>query len=171
MDKIIIRSEQKSDIATIYQINELAFKQPQEGRLVDTLRKKGVETISLVASLDNMLVGHCLFTPVTVEEGSHVVESIALGPVAVLPDYQGQGIGAKLIRAGLEKCRQAGYEAVFVLGHRAYYPRFGFQPTQQFDIRCEFDVPPDLFMAVELQPDALATVQGVVTYHPEFKNV
>ncbi len=169
---MIVRFEREDDVAAIYHVNELAFEGAGEAKLVNALREHGVATISLVACLaGGELVGHCLFTPVTVEDEATVVNSIALGPVAVLPAYQGKGIGSKLIRIGLDACREAGHQAAFVLGHSAYYPRFGFQPSQHFNIRCEFDVPPEVFMAIELHPNSLSTVQGVVKYHPEFQGV
>ncbi len=166
-----VRFEQEDDVAAIYAVNQSAFEGLGEAMLVNALRENNVPMISLVACLDDDLVGHCLFTPVTIADGATIVDSMALGPVAVLPEHQSKGIGSKLIRAGLEACREAGHQAAFVLGHSTYYPRFGFQSSRNFDIRCEFDVPPEVFMAIELQPDALSTVRGVVKYRPEFQKV
>lgn len=171
-EEVTVRFERKDDVAAIYMVNELAFEEADEAKLVDALREHGVPMISLVACLEGgELVGHCLFTPVIVEDGATVVGSMALGPVAVLPAHQSKGIGSQLIRAGLEACREAGHQAAFVLGHSTYYPRFGFQPSHQFNIRCEFDVSPEVFMAIELQPNALSTVRGIVKYHPKFREV
>ena len=91
--------------------------------------------------------------------------------MAVHPACQRQGIGAQLVRAGLEACAELGAEAVVVLGHSSYYPRFGFRPAASFGLLSEYDVPPEVFMAVELVPDALHEVQGIVAYHRAFRDV
>ena len=91
--------------------------------------------------------------------------------MAVLPSHQRNGIGSKLVRAGLEECRQLGYVAAVVLGHPEYYPRFGFAPSIRFGIRCEYDVPEEVFMAMELRQFALLGVSGIVRYRTEFGGV
>ncbi|MCA9929927.1 MAG: N-acetyltransferase [Anaerolineales bacterium] len=177
MNKIKIRAEREGDIEAVHRVNALAFRQENEAQIVDKLRARGVPLISLVAVLDEQVVGHALFSPVTVvgeaptlsKVEETVISSIALGPIGVLPEYQKQGIGGMLIRAGLEACRDAGHGAVFVLGHSKYYPRFGFQPTKPHGIICEFPAPPEAFMVVELVPGTLANLQGTVTYQPEFQ--
>jgi putative acetyltransferase len=94
-----------------------------------------------------------------------------LGPMAVLPDRQRRGIGSRLVRAGLDACRHLGYEAVVVVGHPAYYPRFGFSRAGAFGLRFESaEVPDEAFMALELRPGALAG-GGRVLYLPEFSKV
>ena len=93
---------------------------------------------------------------------------MGLAPMAVLPDFQRSGVGAKLIETGLQRCYGLGYKAVVVLGHPSYYPRFGFLPAAQFGIDCEYDVPEGVFMAIELCPGALADKSGTVKYHAAF---
>jgi putative acetyltransferase len=94
---------------------------------------------------------------------------MGLAPMAVLPAHQRRGVGSSLVRAGLDVCRHRGVDAVVVLGHAAFYPRFGFQPASRFGIRSEYDVPDDVFMAIELRPGALAGPAGLVRYHAAFR--
>lgn len=88
--------------------------------------------------------------------------------MAVLPSFQKQGIGSALVREGLDQCRQLGCDAVVVLGHAHYYPRFGFVPASGYGIRCEYDVPDEVFMLVELQPGSLQGLSGRVIYNEAF---
>jgi len=91
--------------------------------------------------------------------------------MAVLPEFQRQGIGSQLAEAGLEACRKTGCGIVAVLGHPEYYPRFGFTPSKQYDIVWEHDAPEEAFMVRELKEGALAQTRGVVKYHAEFDHV
>ena len=91
--------------------------------------------------------------------------------MAVLPQYQEQGIGSQLVREGLKACADLGYDAVFVLGHPSYYPRFGFEPARPKGFPSEYDVPDEVFMALELKPGALEDRKGTVNYHAEFESV
>jgi putative acetyltransferase len=91
--------------------------------------------------------------------------------MAVLPSYQRRGIGSSLLRGALDECRELEYDAVVVIGHPEFYPRFGFGPAKLKGIRCEFDVPDDAFMVLELREDALAGRTGVVKYQPEFLEI
>ncbi len=127
--------------------------------------------MSLVALRENEVVGHIVFSPVTIESSGSSFDAIGLGPMAVLPQYQGKGIGSQLVRIGLEQCRQASHEIVVVVGHPDFYGRFGFVPTKYRGIHCEFDVPGDAFMVMELRQDALAGRGGLVKYQPEFTSV
>jgi putative acetyltransferase len=160
---LAIRPEQPPDHDAVRAVLETAFGQPHESRLVEALRGDA-GCVSLVADLDGLVVGHAFFTPVRVER----FEAMALGPVAVRPDRQRQGIGTRLVNGGLEACRARGTAAVFVLGHPQYYPRFGFVPASRFRIRCGFPVPDELFFALELRPGALRDVTGTVQYHAAF---
>jgi putative acetyltransferase len=165
---ISIRPEAPADHPAIAAVNDRAFGQPHEGRLVAALRERVSSCVSLVAERDGRVVGHVFFSPVRVEGPGDPVDAVALGPMAVDPDHQSQGIGAQLVEAGLEACRRRGDRAVFVLGHPTYYPRFGFMPAAAHGLRCEFPVPDELFFFLELEPAALRGVRGTVRYHPEF---
>jgi putative acetyltransferase len=168
MTTVSIRGEQPGDADGIRETNEQAFGAPLEANLVDTLRESAQEHyLSLVATIDGRVIGHILFTPVTIEPA--VDRRIAgLAPMAVHPDYQRSGVGSQLIRAGLEECRRRGYAAVIVLGHPEYYPRFGFVPAHIFGLTCEFPSPPEAFMAIELESSALSGIEGLVRYRHEF---
>ena len=168
---VAILHERPEDANAIRFVLEEAFGQSNEADLVDALRRRATLTLSLVALRENEVVGHILFSPVTIESAGSSFNAIGLGPMAVLPPYQGKGIGSQLVRIGLEQCRQAGHEIVVVLGHPDFYGRFGFVPTRHRGIHCEFDVPDDVFMVMELCQGALAGRGGLVKYQPEFKSV
>jgi putative acetyltransferase len=104
-------------------------------------------------------------------DGAADVRAMGLAPMAVTPDRQRSGIGASLIAAGLDECRQAGVEAVFVVGHPTYYPRYGFVPARGLGFMCEFDVPDDAFMVIELVRGRLEARAGTVHFHDAFKDV
>jgi putative acetyltransferase len=165
---IAVRLEQPGDEASVHETNALAFGAPLEARLVGALR--GCDGyLSLVATLEERVVGHILFTPVSLEPP--VDRRITgLAPMAVRPEHQRSGIGGQLIRAGLEECRRNGYVAVVVLGHPEYYPKFGFVPAHTFGLTCEFPSPPEAFMAIELEAGALKGITGLVRYASEFSD-
>jgi putative acetyltransferase len=167
----VIRSETPNDSATIRSINQAAFGQVAEADLIDRLRADGKLTLSLVAEADRQLVGHIAFSPVTIETNPAAVAVAGLAPMAVLPTNQRGGLGSLLVKTGLAECRVLGYDAVVVLGHPDYYPRFGFAPASRFGLRCEYDVPDEVFMALELRPGALAECAGLVRYQAEFNEV
>lgn len=167
-----IRAETPDDFAAIRQINVTAFGRPQEADLVDALRAAPIQLLSFVAVQDGQVVGHILFSPVSIEsEGAVNLNVLGLAPMAVLPDYQRQGIGSRLVQHGLQECKRLGIDAVVVLGHPKFYPRFGFIPAKQKNLRCEYDVPDEVFMVAELQPEALQGCSGTVKFRPEFADV
>jgi putative acetyltransferase len=168
---ITIRKEQSEDTAAIHDVVEQAFEQTDEANLVDRLRENGKATISLVATDDERIVGHILFSPVTIESESETTGAIGLAPLAVLPELQNQGIGSRLTKAGLEECKRLGYGAVVVLGHAEYYPRFGFVPASRYRIKSEYDVRDEVFMILELREGALSDCSGVVKYQSEFNEM
>lgn len=165
-----IRSEKPQDYAAVHLVNEAAFETSAEANLVDILRKEAQPIISLVAEERSIVVGHILFSPVTLSDHPDY-KIMGLGPMAVLPEQQQKGIGAALIHSGLEECKRLAYGAVVVLGHTGYYPRYGFVPAVLYGITCEYDVPPEVFMVIELQPGYLQDVHGIVQYHPAFNTV
>jgi putative acetyltransferase len=162
-----IRPELQTDIAAVRAVNCAAFETGTEADLVDALREQADPIISLVADEAGAIVGHILFSPVTLS-GHAELKIVGLAPMAVIPGHQRRGVGSALVRAGLERCRQLGYRAVIVLGHSEYYPRFGFVPASRFGITCEYEVPDEVFMAVELEPGVLAGASGRISYHPAF---
>ena len=173
--RIHIRPEVDADRGAVRQVLRLAFPGPQEAELVDRLRENPAPRISLVALREDRLIGHALFTRVTVtppaDVGGEVTRAIALGPMAVHPDFQGRGVGLALGFAGLEECRKVNENVVFVLGHEPYYPRFGFRPASRHGLwYSRPDIGP-AFMVLELAPGALEGLQGEVRYLPEFDDV
>ena len=165
---VIIRAENIEDRDPIHRVVELAFGGPSEADLVDALRENASPCISLVATLDEQVVGHIFFSPVTIETERETLAGMGLAPMAVLPEYQNQGIGSQLVREGLRECARLGHDIVVVLGHPKFYPRFGFEPASLKGLRSEYDVRDEVFMVVELRQGALAGRGGLVKYHPEF---
>ncbi len=167
---MLIRPEQEPDWPAVYAVNAAAFERPDEADLVDAVREQCCPIVSLVAEQDGEIVGHILFSPVTLS-GHADAMIMGLAPLAVRPAHQRQGIGSALALVGLERCRELGAGAVIVLGHASYYPRFGFKTSTCFGIRSAFDVPEEAFMAVELLPGYLDNRSGVAHYHPVFDGV
>lgn len=167
---MLVRAERQGDYAAVYALNAAAFETPAEAGLVNTLREQANPCISLVAEQDGLITGHILFTPASLSSDP-ALNIMGLAPMAVLPERQRQGIGSQLVRAGLQRCRHDGYHAVAVLGHPDYYPKFGFQPSVNFNIRSEYDVPDEAFMLIELVEDGLSDKSGVIQYHPAFNSL
>jgi len=167
---MIVRPERPADIAAVYAVNEAAFGTRAEADLVDALRRQASPMVSIVAEEDGAICGHVCFSPVTLD-GRQDLSIMGLAPMAVAPHRQRRGAGSALARAGLEACRRLGAHAVVVLGHAEYYPRFGFQPASRFGLRSDYDVPDEVFMALELKPGALDGATGTIHYHPAFANV
>ena len=172
--RVNIRQENTDDFNTVFEVNKLAFGQDNEANLVDLLRKSNsfIPELSLVAILDNKIVGHILFTKIQIEnEDKSKTESLALAPMAVRPEFQNKGIGGQLIKHGLEKARELQHKSVIVLGHEHYYPKFGFVPADKWNIKSPYDVPRNAFMALELVTDGLKNANGLVKYPKEFDTV
>lgn len=168
---VVVRTEETEDHESVRRVNELAFGRRNEADLVDALRVNARPYVSLVAVVDEQVVGHILFSPVSIESEGSAFTAMGLAPMAVLPSYQNQGIGSQLVREGLKECQRLGCEIVVVLGHPNYYPRFGFVPASLKGLRSEYDVPDDVFMVAELTEDALDGRRGLVKYHSEFGKV
>jgi putative acetyltransferase len=167
---MIIRPEQPSDQSEVHAINISAFETPAEADLVDALRAQADPVVSLVAECDGQVLGHILFSKVTLA-GHPDIAIMGLAPMAVLSEHQRKGIGSALINAGIEACKQLGTAALVVLGHPGYYPKFGFVSSAQFGIKSDYEVPDDVFLAMELQPNALEGRSGTISYHSAFAEV
>jgi putative acetyltransferase len=165
---VIIREETPDDRAAVRLVNELAFGQPAEADLVDSLREHCADALSLVAvDSSGAVVGHILFTPVTVDS-AHEVVGMGLAPMAVLPEQQRRGIGSQLVRRGLERLRERSCPFVVVVGHSEYYPRFGFAPASTHRLESQWGLPDEVFMALVFDETAMAPVSGIARYRPEF---
>ncbi|HYE95228.1 MAG TPA: N-acetyltransferase [Rubricoccaceae bacterium] len=163
-----IRPETLADRDAVRRVNEAAFGQPDEAHLVDRLRERAPAYLGLAAVREGKVVGHIAFTPVTLDPPRPALHAWGLAPMAVLPEHQREGIGTWLVEAGLAALRAEDACAVFVLGHAAYYPRFGFAPAPPRGLRCTYPVPDEVFMALELVPGALDGVTGTVHYDDAF---
>jgi putative acetyltransferase len=165
-----IRKETEKDYSSVRKVNESAFETTEEADLVDSLRKnpKYIPELSLVAEDNGEVIGHILFTPLTIINSEVDHKLLALAPMAVLPKYQKKGIGSALIEAGFEKAQELGYKAIIVLGHPDYYSRFGFIPAEQFDIHPPLEEWKEAFFAIELEKGSLKNISGTVSYLPEF---
>lgn len=170
---VTIRPEAQGDIGAIRKLNKKAFKGKSESKLVDALRVSPgfIPALSLVAEKGGKVVGHILFTPIRIKDQDRAAPALALAPMAVLPEYQNQGIGTALIKYGLEEAGRAGHKIVVVVGHPEYYPRFGFIKAGEKGLKLPFEAPEDVFMALELAPGALNEVRGEVEYPREFHEV
>jgi putative acetyltransferase len=162
-----IRCETAADVSAIHAVHTAAFDTRLEADLVDTLRQTAAPIVSLVAGDAGKIFGHILFSPVTLSRQPDA-KIMGLAPMAVLPAEQRRGIGSALVREGLTRCQSLGYGAAVVVGHRDYYPRFGFKPATTFNLKCEYDVPDDVFMALELIPNYLQDKSGKIHYHSAF---
>jgi len=170
---LIIRQENKADYSSIKNVNDHAFGQPHEEILVEKLRRNQEfrEELSLIAEQHRKVVGHILFFPIRIIHSDVIHASLALAPMLVLPEFQRKGIGSMLVTSGLEAAASLGFTSVIVLGHATYYPQFGFVPASKFGIRPPFDVPDEVFMAMQLSSGVLSRVQGIVEYPDEFLEV
>jgi putative acetyltransferase len=161
-----IRGRTAADDAAIRRLNDDAFGGPSESRLIEGLRAAGLAAVELVAVEDDDIVGHILFSVLATTIDRRAVPALALAPMAVRPDRQRRGIGSVLVRAGLDLARERDWRAVIVLGHKGYYPRFGFSALLARPLKAAFSG--DAFMALELAPGALQGKEGRVTYPPAF---
>ena len=161
---IEIREERPNDVAAVRDLNRRAFGQDQESNIVDALRANAAALLPLVATVNDRVVGHIMYSPLSI--GGNVTGA-ALGPMAVLLERQRQGIGSKLIEAGNRKLKDAGYPFIIVVGHADYYPRFGFRPAREHGITCEWDVPDDVFMLLVLNQ---AKMEGFLGWQPTGTN-
>ncbi len=163
-----IRAARAEDESALVRVHAVAFGRTDEAEIARRLHARGVECVSLGAFEDGEMIGHVLFSPVSVDGHTFSHPPLGLGPVGVLTGLQRAGTGIALCTAGIEACRARGAPFLVVLGHPTYYPRFGFVPAVRFGLSFG-DMPPrDAFMAMELVPGALAGVRGPVRYGPEF---
>nr|WP_289039213.1 N-acetyltransferase [uncultured Allobacillus sp.] len=174
----IVRQEQVNDYKTTENVVKTAFESAEhsdkdEHNLVARIRKSDgfIPELSLVAvnKESDEILGHILLSEILiVSDDNEQVDSLALAPVSVLPDYQNKGIGKALIQIALEKSNELGFQSVIVMGYPEYYQRFGFRKSSLWQIKAPFEVPEDVFMAIELQKGSLDNVSGLVKYPSAF---
>jgi len=166
---ISIRQETSDDYAAVYALTEAAFRETEhadgdEQEIAEKLRQKAGyhPELSLVAELQGEVVGHILFAEVSIGE----YPALCLGIVSVLPDVQGQGIGGALIRAGHEAAQRLGFSLSVLVGHADYYPRFGYEPAEQYGILFPFAAPEECKM-VKFLDERGKSVQGMAVFPSE----
>jgi len=172
---MIIRQENNNDFKDVFNVIEKAFKTEQfsdhkEQFLVERLRKSNafIPELSLVAEIDGKIVGHILVTKLKIKNKTSEFDSLALAPVSVLPEFQGKGIGGKLIVESHKKAKELGHKSIVLLGHEKYYPRFGYEQADKYGIELPFEVPKENCMVIELTENGLNGVNGMVEYPKEF---
>jgi putative acetyltransferase len=161
-----IRPEAPSDQPEVAALLQAAFGGDYERELVSRLRSDGLVAVALVAEAEQQIVGHIVLSWLPTQVDGRAVRALALAPLAVRVDHQRRGIGSRLIRAALEVAERAGAQAVILLGHPSYYPRFGFSAALAAKLASPFSGP--AFMALELAPGALSGTAGAVAYPPAF---
>jgi len=171
--KFTIQEETEQNLQGIRLVHRLAFQRDDEAEVVDRLRENCPVFISLVAKIGDKVIGHVLFTPARlIQNQGWSIEGLGLAPLAVLPEYQKQGVGTGLCVEGLTRAALSEFPFVVVLGDSAYYPRFGFKIASTFGIRCAYEnVPDEAFMIKILKPKIVTDVEGVVYYRQEFDSV
>lgn len=167
---IKVREEAPEDYRDITEINDLAFGRKQEGQLIVNLRNRPefIKELSLVACSGKRSVGHILFFPITISAKGSEFETLSLGPMSVLPDFQKKGVGGALVINGMKKAEKMGFKSIVVLGHPGYYPKFGFSRSSAWRIKAPFDTPDEAMMAIELVPGSLDFGGGIINYPVEF---
>ena len=165
---ITIHKETDSHRSIIRKINESAFGKLEESNLIESLRTNGKIDISFVAKVNDQVVGHILFSPVFIENTECPKRGSALGPVAVLPEFQKKEVGSALINESLKQCKNIGIDYVILLGHKTYYPRFGFKPLKNYGLTSTYGNGEHI-MVHELTKGSLNFLSGKICYQPEFQ--
>jgi alpha-D-ribose 1-methylphosphonate 5-triphosphate synthase subunit PhnI len=170
-DNLIVRSEEIKDYSSIAKVNNLAFGQENEAKLIDKIRQSDrfINELSLVAELDRKIIGHIMFSYIDLI-GKHTTKVLALAPVAVLPEYQNKGVGSLLVKRGLEIAEKMRLPLVIVLGEPKFYSRFGFETASDYSIQSPFEVPDKYFM-VRFLNNETDKLQGKIIYPASFNNV
>ena len=172
---IKLRQESSEDFEEVFSVIESAFKNEaysdqKEQFLVEKLRtsKAFIPELSIVAENNGEIVGHILLTKIEIKDNHQSFESLALAPVSVKPGSQKKGIGGQLINEAHRIAKTLGYKSIVLLGHEAYYPKFGYELASKYGIKIPFDAPDENCMVLELVEDGLIGVSGMVDYAKEF---
>jgi putative acetyltransferase len=167
----LIREERPADFDAVREVLVAAFQGEAELRLVERLRASARVTVSMVAEEHGRVLGHVLFSPISIDTAKAQRPAFALAPLAVLPAFQRLGIGSALVSAGLARLRELRAERVLAVGDPGYYARFGFVPASRFGVKCPFRAPEEAFMALELVTGALSGCAGIARYGHEFDDL
>lgn len=168
---INVRQEKPADYPAVFELIEKAFRNLEvsnhlEHFLVERLResKTFIPELSLVALLENKIVGHILLSKIKIKNNDKEFETLILAPVSVLPEFQNSGVGSQLINEAHKKAIELGFKSVILVGHEDYYPRFGYKKAIEFGIKQPFDVPEENSLVVELVDNGFDNVSGIVEY-------
>lgn len=171
----IIRKEKKEDYKITEEVVKEAFANEEysdqsEHRLVASLRNSDefIPDLSLVALHKDKIIGHILLSKIFFVKGEKSIESLALAPISVLPNYQNKGVGQSLIQRSLEIAEELNFDSVIVMGHSEYYPKFGFKKASNWCIQAPFEVPDEFLMAIELKKNALDKTSRIIQYSDAF---
>ncbi len=179
---ILVRVEEKKDYRQVEEITKIAFSYPgriergqigcpYEHWMVNELRRRdGILPLSLVAIVDEKIVGHIICSKAEVRGTGGSTPVLNIGPISVLPEYQRKGVGKALITGMIERARQLGYGAILFFGRPEYYPQFGFQEASVFGITDSEGYNYPAFMGMELEPGYLTAAQGGKYYESDIYN-
>ena len=166
---ITIRQENKKDILGIKNANDKAFGQLEEGNVIEKIRQSNSQVLSLVAEKDKTIVGHIFYSDAIIDYNNETITGMGLAPMAVLPEYQRQGIGKRLINESLKILKKKNVPFIVVLGHEKYYPKFGFEKASKYGIKCQWDgVPEEAFMIMILDKEKMSKIHGIAKYRDEW---
>ena len=163
--KVRVRAESPRDVADIHDVTVAAFGNAPHGDrteqfIVDALRASGQLSVSLVAEHDGRIIGHVALSPVSISDGT--AHWYGLGPISVLPEHQGRGVGTRLMERALGDLCELGARGCVVLGDPGYYARFGFRAVASLALP---GVPPEYFQALAFRDPPPC---GIVAYHASF---
>jgi putative acetyltransferase len=167
LTRVVVRHESPANWEQVERVVRDAFDQATEAQLVARLRSVN-GTLSLVGTVDEVVAGHVMFSPVPPHGKATAVAAFGLAPVSVAPGWQRRGIGSRLITEGLEQLRAAGTGLVVVLGDPTYYSRFGFVAAAPAGLTCKWGGEEGAFQMIELIEGSARLYQGLVEYDPVF---
>lgn len=167
----VVRAEQPGDSDSIGAVHRAAFPTSAEAEVVARLRRAGAALVSLVALQDGQVVGHVVCSPAWIEGVEWRLDAVLLGPLAVVPAFQRQGIGSQLMEAALGICRARGHPVVGALAAPDWYRRFGFAPSARFGIANDGSTSDTSLLLLALRHRALAGAHGVFHVRPEVRGV
>ncbi len=172
---IILRQENSTDYPAVAEMikssyKDVGYSNHREQFMVERLRNSEafIPQLSLVAEADHEIVGHIMLTRIFIHNQKQSIVSLSLAPLSVAPEFQGKGVGSKLVAEAHRLAKELGYQSVVVLGHPKYYPKFGYEPMKKYGIELPFDIREENRMIISLTENGLSDVTGKVEYPPEF---
>lgn len=172
---VTIRKEEPKDVKEVFNLIERTFESEEmsdhkEQFLVERLRNSDafIPELSIVAEIDGKIVGHILITKLKIKNKTNEFDSLALAPLSVLPEFQGKGIGGKLIMESHKTAKGLGHKSIVLIGHENYYPKFGYERLDKYGIELPFQAAKENCMVIELVENGLKGINGMVEYPREF---